>query len=289
MTHKPVLMQELIQFLALKPNQNLIDATIGLAGHAKKILPLISSKGKILGIDQDEAVIDFLKKERIKRLYLKQGNFKNLSEIAESVGFNRINGIYFDLGLGSWQIEKTQYGLSFQKDMPLLMKIQNPKSKIQNDITASDIVNKYSKKELAEILGKYGEVYKPYQIANKIIQFRDKKPISSTLELAESTGIKNPKNLAKVFQALRIYVNNEFENLQIALTKSVDILEKGGRIVVISYHSGEDRIVKNIFRQFSKEGRLKIVTKKPVMSGYKEIERNKRARSAKMRVAEKII
>jgi 16S rRNA (cytosine1402-N4)-methyltransferase len=295
--HKPVLCSELIQYLDPKPGQNFIDATIGMGGHARIILSKTAPNGKILGIDWDPTSLSELRGAS-QRLVTYLGNFKNLKEIIRETGFKNISGIYFDLGLGSWQIEDPYYGLSFQKEMPLSMKISNltfaqrasaakAESQISN-LTAKDIVNKYPEKELTKIFREYGEVRRPHQIAEKIIQYREKKQIQSTLELKEATGVKNPKVLAKIFQALRIVVNDELENLKEVLPQAVELLKKGGRVAVISYHSGEDRIVKNFFRQKQKQGTLKILTKKPVIPTQEEIRENPKARSAKLRVAEKI-
>lgn len=286
--HKPVLVHELIHFLALKPNQNLIDATVGLAGHAKKILPLISPKGKILGIDRDHLVIDYLKKQKIPRLYLHHGNFKNLRKIAQESGFSKVDSIYFDLGLGSWQIENEYYGLSFQKDMPLKMKFGVGDSAVSDNFTAETVVNRFNQKALAEIFSQYGDVARPYQVAARIIDFRKKQRIKTTFQLKEAIGIKNPKHLAKVFQALRIYLNQELVNLHSALMQAKEMVQQEGRIAVISYHSGEDRIVKEIFRNGAKEGTLQLLTKKPLTASKEEIENNPKARSAKLRVAKKI-
>lgn len=283
MIHKSVLLSELIQYLDPQPNQNFIDATVGLAGHARAILLKTKPSGKVLGIDQDKRAILALSKTKIDQLILYFGNFKNIDEIAKECRFSNIFGIYFDLGLGSWQITDSQYGLSFQKDMPLSMLI----SPFSDKPSAQVIVNKWSKPDLVRIFREYGELKRPHQVAEKIIQYRSKKSIVSTLELVEVIGIKNPSVLAKIFQSLRIFVNDELPNLKETLPKAVDLLVKGGRIAVISYHSGEDRIVKNFFKE-KKESVLKILTKKPVIPSRRETERNPKARSAKLRVAEKI-
>jgi len=290
MNHKSVLTSELIRFLKPKANQNFIDATVGMGGHALAILSKTAPWGRLLGIDWDRLALRRLAHSqpeliKEKRLILYQDNFKNLKEIAEKTGFSKVSGIYFDLGLGSWQIEDAAYGLSYQKDVPLDMRMSGQRF---FKVSAREIINQYSEKELAEIFRDYGEVRKPYQIARKIVQGREKKPIVSTLQLVKITGVKNPAVLAKIFQALRIAVNDELENLNKVLPDAVSVLEKGGKLVVISYHSGEDRIVKNFLREQQKEGILKILTKKPVVPSEREVKENPRARSAKMRVAEKI-
>ena len=290
MNHKSVLTSELIRFLKPKTNQNFIDATVGMGGHALAILSKTAPQGRILGIDWDGLALRRLAHSqpeliKEKRLILYQDNFKNLKEIAEKTGFSKVSGIYFDLGLGSWQIEDAVYGLSYQKDVPLDMRMSG---QCFFKVSAREIINQYSEKELTEIFRDYGEVRKPHQIARKIVQGREKKMIGSTLQLVKITGVKNPAVLAKIFQALRIAVNDELENLNKVLPDAVSILEKGGKLAVISYHSGEDRIVKNFLREQQKEGILKILTKKPVVPSEGEVKENPRARSAKMRMAEKI-
>jgi len=283
MVHIPVLTSELIQYLKPKPNQNFIDATVGLGGHAKIVLSKTAPAGKVLGIDWDPASLSELRRTSpTPRLITYLGNFKNLKEIVQQTGFSDISGIYFDLGLGSWQIEDESYGLSFQKDALLDMRI------VKTGLLAQEIINKWSEKELCQIFRDYGQVRRPHQIAEKIIRERQRQPILSTLQLVKATGVKNPGVLAKIFQALRIVVNRESENLKEALPEALEILKKGGRLVVISYHSGEDRIVKNFFKEKQKEGILKIVTKKPVVPSEQEVRENPRARSAKLRAALKI-
>jgi len=177
--------------------------------------------------------------------------------------------------------------MSFQKDAPLRMLynpfIQSPKPQL----TAEEIINRYSKKELALLFKENGDLKRPYQLANRIIQAREKEAILSTGQLVEAIRLKNPALLARVFQAIRIAVNDEFKNLKEALAEAVDCLKKGGRLAVISYHSGEDRIVKNFFRAMEQKGDLKILTKKPIRPTAREIQQNQRARSARLRAAQK--
>ncbi|MCX6807152.1 MAG: 16S rRNA (cytosine(1402)-N(4))-methyltransferase RsmH [Candidatus Berkelbacteria bacterium] len=287
MIHRSVLSSELIQYLNPRPNQNFIDATVGLGGHAQTILSKTKPSGKVLCIDQDKKAISYISKINNKRLVPFLGNFKNMKSIAEKTDFSKVSGVYFDLGLGSWQISDPEYGLSFKINMSLNMKFQDTKSEFQDDITAKDVVNRFSEKQLTEILHDYGEVIKPYQIARKIVKYRQKQSIKSTFELVEACGVKNPAVLAKIFQALRIYVNDELASLQEALLQALGVLEKRGKIVVISYHSGEDRIVKNFFKEKQKDGIIKILTKKPINPSSEEVKENIRARSAKLRAVEK--
>jgi len=274
MKHRPVMVSKLIQYLGPKKNQNFIDATVGLAGHAKIILPLTLPRGRIFGLDQDQRVISYLKKEKIKNLVVTFGNFKHLQVLVKKAKFSEVSGIYFDLGLGSWQIDNAKYGLSFQKEGILPKEIH-------------EAVNFWPEDKLTEVLRYYGNVFRPNQIAKKIIYARKNQKISTTKELVEVIKIKNPHNLAKVFQALRIVARNELDNLQKALPQTIELLKQKGKIVVISYHSGEDRIVKEFFRQQMRQGKLKILTKKPVIAQIGEIRENPLARSDKLRAAEK--
>jgi len=237
--HIPVLLNELIHYLNSKPNQNFIDATAGFGGHLKEILKKTAPKGKVLAIDYDLQAVNHLQSAiSNERLAIRHGNFKNIEQIVRETRFKNINGIYFDLGFGSWQIEDEKYGFSFEKDMPIDMRLN-------------------SKEKLTEIFRKYGEIRKPHQIAEKIVQSRTKKPIETTLQLVETTGVHNKKVLAKIFQSLRITVNDEIENLKKALPKGWEILNPKGKMAVIAFHSIEDRIVKNFGKQY------RFLNKKP--------------------------
>lgn len=310
--HVPVMVNEVISFLAPRKNKNYIDCTVGSGGHAQKILTLIRSDGKLLCLDQNNESLNEAEKNLKK--YYKQcifvhDNFSNLGQVVRSTHFSRIFGILYDLGLASWQIEESGLGISFQKDEPLDMRLQNQK---YNDITAEEIINKYSPKKIADILYQYGDVRNSWGIAKRIEIARRGKPIRTTFELVRAIGFKpnlqnklkksNPKPrwvrgcpvpnvvqgkiLAPIFQGLRIYVNDELNNLKKTLEQAIDLIEPGGRIVVISYHSGEDRITKNIFR--TNKNKIKILTKKPIIPTQIEILQNPRARSAKLRAVEKI-
>lgn len=284
--HIPVLLKELIAYLKPRPGQSFIDATAGLGGHAKAVLKKIRPTGRFLAIDRDPTAINYLKKTIFdKQFNAYLGNFKNLSEIVKKANFNEVDGIYFDLGLGSWQIEDESYGMSFEREGPLLMKY-NKDEALKAD--ARSIVEKWPKEKLTEILRTYGEVKRPHLIAERITNYRRLKPIKTTKDLVLATGVKDKKVLAKIFQAVRIAVNDELQNLKEALPQALEILKRGGRLAIISYHSGEDRIVKNFFRENERKGELKILTKKPIVAKDEEIKNNPRARSAKMRVAEKL-
>lgn len=287
--HTPVLLDEVLEYLNLKINGNYIDCTLGLGGHAKEILEKISPKGKLLGIEQNNEGLNKAKKNLSKyenNTILVNDNFRNLDQIARSKSFTRVSGILFDLGLASWQIDNANIGISFQKDEPLDMRLENinNQSPITKRLTAADVVNKYPLKKLADTLYQYSDIRNSYQMAKKIIRFREKSPITTTFNLKEALQTNNPRILAPIFQVLRIEVNQELINLSQAIEDAVGLLDQGGRLVVISYHSGEDRIIKNFFRN---NDQLKIITKKPIIPSQEEINYNSRARSAKMRVAEK--
>jgi 16S rRNA (cytosine1402-N4)-methyltransferase len=301
--HIPVLLNEVIKYLDPKPNENFIDATFGEGGHSRAILGKTGPTGKILGIEKDE---DLLKKFPISnfqfpnRLILVNDSYVNLRQIVEEYQFGPVNGILFDLGFSSWHLEESGRGFSFLRDEPLIMryahKIQNSELKIKNYLTAAEIVNNYGEKELADIFWKYGEERFSRRIARRIAEERKIKPIKTTFDLAEIIKKAAPRGYGRgrihpatrVFQALRIAVNNELENLKIGLTQALEILAPGGRMVVISFHSLEDRIVKNFFREKKQESVLEILTKKPVVSQEEEIRQNPRSRRAKLRAATKI-
>jgi len=289
--HIPVLLQEVIQYLKPKPNENFVDATIGEGGYTIALLQHTAPLGKVLGIDLDPESLKIAEEKLIafkRRVILKQGNFRDIDKIVKETEFNSINGIVFDLGLGTFQIEESGRGFSFMRNEPLKMTF-NP----QNKLTAEDVINEFDKKELIKIFREYGEEKYAAKVAEAIIEERKRKKITRTYELVriilKILGNKRRKihPATKIFQALRIFVNDELNNLKEALKKSVEILNSNGRIVVVSYHSLEDRIVKNFFRDKQKEGVLKIITKKPITPTKVEILNNYRSRSAKLRVAEK--
>lgn len=298
--HIPVLQKEVIQYLDPKPNKNFIDTTLGKGGHTAGILERNGPKGKVLGIDRDPEIIRNLKLPTVhtqeirnleKRIILACDNFANLKEIVQREKFKQVQGILFDLGMSSWHLEKSQRGFSFLKNEPLDMRY-SPES----PLTAAKIVNYWSRLELERILKEYGQERFSQKIVQKIIEARRIKVIKTTAQLvaivreAVPVWYQNQKIhfATRTFQALRIAVNNELDNLKKALPQAVEILEKNGRLVVVSFHSLEDRIVKNFFREKSKEDLLKILTKKPVVPTPKEIRINPRSRSAKLRAAVKI-
>ncbi|MDO8436080.1 MAG: 16S rRNA (cytosine(1402)-N(4))-methyltransferase RsmH [bacterium] len=294
--HVPVLQKEVIDYLDPKPNDNFIDCTIDGGGHALVILEKTGPNGKILGIDWDKKVISNLKSkianlELKNRLILTCDNFANLKEIVKEENFESISGVLFDLGLSSWHLEESERGFSFQKDEPLDMRYDKGEK-----LTAEKILNEYSRREIEKILKEYGEEMFAERIAQNIVDFRKSEPVKNTFQLVEIIKKSVPywyqrqrRHFAtKTFQALRIAVNDEIRNLEKALPQALEAILPEGRLVFISFHSLEDRIVKNFFREKAKEGNLKIITKKPIHPSWTEIKKNPRSRSAKLRAAIKI-
>jgi 16S rRNA (cytosine1402-N4)-methyltransferase len=306
--HVPVLIQEILECLNPQPGQKFIDATINGGGHARAILERIMPGGKLLGIEWDSELLNRLKfqiqNSRFKdNVVLVNDNYANLEEIAEKQGFTEIDGIIFDLGMSRWHLEEAGRGFTFLKNEPLDMRYHGDNSGRMytnnvtdaGELTAYGIVNKFSYSELVKILKEYGEEKFAKSIAAAIVEARKEGPVTSTFQLVEI--IKNSVPFwyrrrrihfaTKTFQAIRIAVNNELTNLKLGLRKAVGLLKVGGRIAVISFHSLEDRIVKNFLKEVSKEGRFNILTKKPIRAGLAEVSANPGARSAKLRVAER--
>lgn len=291
--HIPVLLKEVIEYLNPQPNENFIDATIGEGGHSLAILKKIAPQGKVLGVELDSAIYETVKNKlkNEKRLILVNDSYVNIKKIVKEKQFQPVNGILFDLGMCSWQIDESKRGFSYLKDEPLDMRF-SPK----NILTAAEIVNFWKIEDLEKILRDYGEEKYARRIALAIKEDRRKKRIVGTQELVEILKKALPKNYdnyrlhpaVRTFQALRIAVNNELENLKMGLILASEILAPQGKIVVISFHSLEDRIVKFFFRDNAKQNTLKILTKKPITSSQEEIKNNIRSRSAKLRAALKI-
>ncbi len=288
--HKPVLLTEVLDTLKVEQGGKYIDCTLGDGGHTLEILKL---GGKVLGLDIERGSL-----ERATRRISDSGfgsnfvgvlgNFKNLDNIAKANDFDRVNGIIFDLGYSSSQLEE-DLGISFKKDQPLDMRID-----ADLGVTAADLVNSLPEKQLADIFFEYGGEKLARKFAKASVEHRNLKKFQTTADLANlisaeaSPGYEHGRihPATRVFQALRIAVNNELENLQEALPRAAHLLLPGGRMMVISFHSLEDRISK----EFGRVARptIKALTEKPVVASYSDVELNKRARSAKMRVFEKI-
>ncbi|MDW8040849.1 MAG: 16S rRNA (cytosine(1402)-N(4))-methyltransferase RsmH [Nitrososphaerota archaeon] len=292
--HLPVMKEEVIRFLDPKPDEDFIDCTIGLGGHASAILERNKPNGKVLGIDFDPQIIEELKRcvrgtELEKRLVLVCDNFANLEKVAKTHDFMEVSGVLFDLGLSSWHLEASGRGFSFWRNEPLDMRY-NPQS---NTLTAEGILNTWSLKDIVRILRVYGEERFARRIAKEIV---DSRPLRTTVDLVMAVERATPPwyhrrrihFATKTFQALRIAVNSELENLERALPQALNVLRSGGKLAVITFHSLEDRVAKNFMRVKAKEGAIKVLTKKPVRPSEKEVKENPRARSAKLRVAVKV-
>jgi len=296
--HVPVLKKEILQYLDPKPNENFIDATVGEMGHTAAILEKNKPEGKVLGIEIDPELYQELKSQIPNRLILVNDSYINLKKIVKKHNFGPVQGILFDLGLSSWHLEKSKRGFSFKReeslDMRYQIKTQNLKLKTQN-LTAESIVNRYPEREITRVLREYGEERFARKIAEKITEARKIKPLKTTFQLVEIIQKAVPfwyrrrkiHFATRTFQALRIAVNDELNNLKKILPQAIEILTRGGRIVIISFHSLEDRIVKNFFRENVRENLIKILTKKPIRPTKTEMKLNPRSRSAKLRAAVK--
>ena len=286
MAHIPVLSNEVLKYLTPQPNRNFIDATVGDGGHAKTILEKTAPNGKLIAIDRD---LDSIIRAKINlkafenRILFINDSFGNILKIVAESGIDNISGILFDFGMSTNQLENSGKGFSFQKDEILDMRFDT-----NNPLTAEDIVNDYSEAQLVEIFKKYGEEPKAKIIARAIVAARKRKKIKTTRELAEIVekvsrrrGKLHPATL--IFQALRIEVNQELAEIEKMLTDISKILPSGGRAAFISFHSLEDRLIKNWARDLCKKNIIKILNKKPLTASAEEIKINPKSRSAKLR------
>lgn len=289
MTHLPVLVREVLEMLSVHEDGIYVDATIGLGGHSEEILSRLGRQGRIIGIDRDWEALK-VTAERINddRVILKRSNFSDLEGVVASAGIHGVDGVLFDLGVSMMQLRDLRRGFSFRSDRRLDMRMDET-----GDLSAWEIVNTYPEKELVRILKEYGEERAAWKIAGAIVRRRESKPIDTCSELAgivgKTLGTHGRLHAAtRTFQALRIEVNREIEELQHGLTSSLRVLKAKGRLCVISYHSLEDRVVKNFIRSKAKEGVLRPLVKKPLTPGPEERRLNASSRSAKLRGAEKL-
>lgn len=288
--HIPVLTEEVLTCLNPKPGDVIVDGTLGGCGHAKAVLERIGPSGLLIGLDQDaEAVERAVKDIGIRpNVRIVKSNFRHLEDVLSHQGINQVNGILFDLGVSSDHLDTADRGFSFMKDGPLDMRMDReiPQS-------AYDFVNGLSQEDLAHVFWHYGEERKARYLAAKIVARRKQTPFSTTSDLAEfiasclGRGRGKIHPATRVFQALRISVNQELESLEEGLIAAVKCLAARGRLVVISFHSLEDRIVKRRMRDWAQEKTMTLLTKKVVMAGPAEVSVNPRSRSAKLRAAEK--
>jgi 16S rRNA (cytosine1402-N4)-methyltransferase len=284
-THIPVLLEEVLQNLVSVEDGQFVDATLGGGGHTYRLLEKYKQI-RVIGIDADEVALTIAEealREFKDRITLVRGNFKNVKEILQGIGVSSIDGILFDLGTSTYQIMGKR-GFSFNDDEALDMRMD-----IREELTAYDIVNSYRVDDLATVLFEYGEEEKSRRIARAIVEARKKKPIETAKELADIVARAKWRRgrihpATKTFQAIRIETNHELESLKKGIESAVEVLNPGGRIGVISFHSLEDRMMKEFFRN---SPALKILTKKPLRPERKEILTNPRSRSAKLRIAEK--
>lgn len=304
--HQPVLLQECIDGLNIKEDGIYVDGTLGGAGHSSEIAKRLSSKGRLIGIDRDEEALKAAK-ERLKEYenvtYI-HGNHDDMKELLENIGVDKVDGILLDLGVSSYQLDERARGFSYMGDSMLDMRMDKTQ-----ELTAETVVNEYSEEKLVQILEEYGEEKFAKRIASNILKQRQEKPIKTTMELVDI--IKKSIPLAKqkeghpakrTFQAIRIEVNNEIEPLKETVKQCIDSLKEGGRLCIITFHSLEDRAVKQTYSElegkctcpsdlpycvcgYHSEG--KIINKKPIIASRQEQEENTRSKSAKLRIFEK--
>ncbi len=304
--HIPVLLNECIEGLNIRKNGIYVDGTLGGAGHSKKIATALENTGTLIGIDRDEEAIKKAKdtlKQFTNVIYV-QDNHDNIKEIIEKLNIDKVDGILLDLGVSSYQIDEETRGFSYIKNSPLDMRMDRTQ-----ELTAEKVVNEYSEEKLADIIYKYGEEKFSRLIARKICEYRKTKRIETTAELVEIIEKCVPKQAQgghpakRTFQAIRIEVNNEIEPLYNTVINAIDTLKTGGRLCIITFHSLEDRAVKEAYQDSigkctcppdlpycvcGNKPKGKIITKKPILPTQEEMENNSRSRSAKLRIFEKI-
>ncbi len=306
--HLSVLLQECLDGLNIRPDGIYLDGTLGGAGHSSQIVQRLTT-GRLIGVDRDQVALTAAA-QRLEpwkdRVTLVHDNFSNVASILDTLGLEAIDGMLFDLGVSSPQLDDGSRGFSYMADAPLDMRMNR-----QDSLTAYDVVNTWQKEELRRILFSYGEERYAPQIAAAIERRRQERPIETTLELVDvirsampPQALREKQHPAKrSFQAIRIAVNDELGSVERMLTSAIDRLNPGGRLAVITFHSLEDRIVKNAMQEAAKgcicppefpvcvcgnKPKVKLITRKPIVSGAKELEENPRARSAKLRIAEKL-
>lgn len=307
--HKSVLLDEVIEGLDIKENGTYVDGTLGGAGHAGHVCERLGTDGRFIGIDQDEDAIK-VSTERLKKygdkVTIVRSNYSDMPDVVHELGISGVDGITLDLGVSSFQLDTAERGFSYRMDAPLDMRMDT-----RQPLSAETVVNEYTESELFHIIKNYGEDKFAKNIAKHIVQAREKKPVETTGELVEIIKAAIPAKIRmqkghpakQTFQAIRIELNRELEVLRDSLDDMIDFLNPGGRICIITFHSLEDRIVKNAFRTnehpctcppdfpvcvCGKVSKGRVVTRKPVLPGEKELEENSRSKSAKLRVFERI-
>ena len=307
--HRPVMLEQCVKGLDIRPNGIYVDGTLGGGGHSGAICRSLDERGTLIGIDRDRDALN-VSSERLKEYkcqkYFVQSNYSDIKQMLSELKIEKVDGALLDLGVSSFQLDNPQRGFSYMNDAPLDMRMSQ-----DDDFTAYDIVNDYDRNELIRVIGRYGEERWASRIADFIVKIRSDKPIESTYELVDvikqaipaSARRTGPHPAKRTFQAIRIEVNDELSQLERAVEEFCDILAPGGRLCIITFHSLEDRIVKEIFsrranpctcpREFpicacGKKADIKKITGKPFVPDAEETEENPRARSAKLRIAEKI-
>lgn len=306
--HKPVLLDKTIEMLNIKLNGIYVDGTLGGGGHSYEVCKRLGEKGRLIGIDQDEAAI-FASSERLKefkdKVTIVRSNYSEIKQVLHNLGIEKVDGILLDLGVSSYQIDTPERGFSYRENAPLDMRMDT-----RNDMTAKDIVNGYSQFDLYRIIRDYGEDKFAQNIAKHIIRVREEKPIETTDELTEAIKAAIPMKIRmktghpakKTFQAIRIELNKELEVLSNSLDNMIELLAEDGRLSIITFHSLEDRIVKSCFRKnenpctcppkfpvcvCGNKSKGTVITRKPIVPSEEEIGDNKRAKSSKLRVFER--
>ncbi len=308
-SHTPVLLQETVDGLQIDPDGIYVDGTLGGGGHAYEICRHLSDKGKFVGTDQDAAAIEAAG-QRLRdfgeRVTIVRSNFCDMKSLLQELGIDKVDGIVLDLGVSSYQVDTAERGFSYREDAPLDMRMDT-----RQELTARDIVNDYSEGELYRVIRDYGEKRFAKGIANRIVAAREERPIETTGELVEIIRSAIPRKeqrkssghpAKRTFQAIRIEVNKELDVLSDSLDMLIDLLNPGGRICIITFHSLEDRIVKDAFKKAENPctcppdfpvcvcgavSKGKIITKKPITPGEDELEHNSRSKSAKLRIFER--
>lgn len=292
--HEPVMTAEVLAYLAPRPGHTVVDATVGLGGHSAQILPRLGAQGRLIAVDCDAQALE-TGRQRLARwtdqVIFVHDRFQHLPDILARCGATTVNGILLDAGVSSMQLDAPERGFSFAYEAPLDMRMDPT-----GDVTAADLVNYLSERELAQVFWEYGEERYSRAIARAIIRQRRTAPLRATTQLAALVEHTIPRGrwprhihpATRVFQALRIAVNHELDALRTVLPHAMAHLTPGGRLVVLTFHSLEDRLVKHAFRRAAQEGQVTVLTKKPAVPGAEERQRNPRARSAKLRAVEKL-
>ncbi len=306
--HYSVLLQETIEGLKIRPDGIYVDGTLGGGGHALEVAKQLTAGGRLIGIDQDADAIQAATarlQDYSDRVSIVRNNYENFHQVLQELSIEAVDGIYLDLGVSSYQLDEGDRGFSYRVDAPLDMRMDQ-----RNPVTAADIVNDYSEAELFHMIRNYGEDRFAQNIAKHIVAYRQKKPIESTLELADIISGAIPARIRatsghpakRTFQAIRIELNRELDVLENTLDQMIDDLREGGRLCVITFHSLEDRIVKNKFRTAEKpcicppefpvctcgrKSKGRVITRKPIRPSAEELSENRRSQSAKLRIFEK--